>query len=162
MDPHSLHPILCHFKIWTHNQTILKCSSFVPFMIKCEISENLASTPFTILYYRAVSQRRLKMDQRQIWGFFGFWKWTENSSNIFEDMKIFKGKWKIFVVKNFLSGSNLDKFSQQYYVGKIEVQSFKKSTYFWTFSDNFVRNIVKFSQKTFVIFVLKSSKLQRF
>ena len=34
-----------------------------------------------------------------------------NSSNIFEDTKIFKGRWKIFIVKNFLSGSNLNKFS---------------------------------------------------
>ena len=47
-------------------------------------------------------------------------------------------------------------------MGKIEVQSFKKSTYFWTFSDNFVQNIVKFSQKIFAIFGLKSSKLRRF
>ena len=36
-----------------------------------------------------------------------------NSSNIFEDTKIFKGKWKIFIVKNFLSDSNLNNFSQQ-------------------------------------------------
>ena len=44
-------------------------------------------------------------------------------------------------------------------MGKIEVQSFNKSPYFWTFSDNFVQNIVKFSQKIFTIFGLKSSKI---
>ena len=32
-------------------------------------------------------------------------------------------------------------------MGKIEVQSLKKSTYFLNFSDNFVQNIVKFSHK---------------
>ena len=47
-------------------------------------------------------------------------------------------------------------------MGKIGVQSFKKSTYFLNFSDNFVLKIVKFSQKIFAIFGLKSSKLQRF
>ena len=47
-------------------------------------------------------------------------------------------------------------------MGKIEVQSFKNSTYFWNFSDNFVQNIVKFSHKIFAIFGLKSSKLRRF
>ena len=47
-------------------------------------------------------------------------------------------------------------------MGKIEVQSFKKSTYFWNFSDNFVQNIVKFYHKISTIFGLKSSKLRRF
>ena len=63
--------------------------------------------------------RFLKMDRRRIRRIFINSKILRrsskiaNSSNIFEDTKIFKGKWKIFVVKNFLSGSNLDKFSQQ-------------------------------------------------
>ena len=47
-------------------------------------------------------------------------------------------------------------------MGKIEVQSLKKSTYFLNFSDNFVQNIVKFSHKIFAIFGLKYSKLRRF
>ena len=63
--------------------------------------------------------RFLKIDRRRIRRIFVNSKILRrsskiaNSSNIFEDTKIFKGKWKIFVVKNFLSGSNLDKFSQQ-------------------------------------------------
>ena len=63
--------------------------------------------------------RFLKMDRRRIRRIFVNSKILRrsskiaNSSNIFEDTKIFKGKWKIFVVRNFLSGSNLDKFSQQ-------------------------------------------------
>jgi len=132
-----------------------------------------------------VLQRRLKMDQRRIRRFFVFLKWTEdeyeessliqkilqrsskiaNSSNIFEDTKIFKGKWKIFVVKIFFQSATWTNFLSsrtQHYVGKIGVQKFKKSTYFLTFSDNFVHNIVKFSQKIFVTFGLKSSKLRRF
>ena len=47
-------------------------------------------------------------------------------------------------------------------MGKIEVQSFKQSTYFMTFSDNFFQNIGKFSKKIFAIFGLKSLKLWRF
>ena len=60
-----------------------------------------------------------KIDQRRIRRIFInlkiLWRSSKiaNSSNIFEDTKIFKGKWKIFVVKNFLSGSNLNNFSQQ-------------------------------------------------
>ena len=45
-------------------------------------------------------------------------------------------------------------------MGKIEVQSFKKSTYFWNFSYNFVQKIVKFSHKIFAIFALKYLKLE--
>ena len=48
-------------------------------------------------------------------------RYFKNSSKIFADTKIFKGKWKIFALKNFLSGRNLN---------QIEDQSFKKSTYF--------------------------------
>ena len=115
--------------------------------------------------------RFLKMDRRRIRRIFVNSKILRrsskiaNSSNIFEDTKIFKGKWKIFVVKIFFQSATWTNFLSsrtQHYVGKIGVQKFKKSTYFLTFSDNFVHNIVKFSQKIFVTFGLKSSKLRRF
>ena len=60
----------------------------------------------------------LKMDQRLIQRIFVDSKILRrslkiaNSSNIFEDTKIFKEN-EIFVVKNFLPGSKLNKFSQQ-------------------------------------------------
>ena len=53
--------------------------------------------------------------------------------NIFEDTKIFKGKWKNFVVENCLTDRNLNKFpisGTLYFLGEIDVQSFMKSTYF--------------------------------
>ena len=115
--------------------------------------------------------RILKIDRRRIRRIFVNSKILRrsskiaNSSNIFEDTKIFKGKWKIFVVKIFFQSATWTNFLSsrtQHYVGEIEVQKFKKSTYFLTFSDNFVHNIVEFSQKIFVTFGLKSSKLRRF
>ena len=115
--------------------------------------------------------RFLKIDRRRIRRIFVNSKILRrsskiaNSSNIFEDTKIFKGKWKIFVVKIFFQSATWTNFLSsrtQHYVGKIGVQKFKKSTYFLTFSDNFVHNIAKFSQKIFVTFGLKSSKLRRF
>ena len=69
--------------------------------------------------YISVLQRWLKMNCRRIRRIFVNSKILRryskiaNSSNIFKDKKIFKGKWKILVVKNFLSGGNLDKFFQQ-------------------------------------------------
>ena len=45
----------------------------------------------------SVLQRRLKMDQRRIWRFFGFWKWTKDEykeswliQKFFEDLQRYK------------------------------------------------------------------------
>ena len=71
------------------------------------------------MYRDSVLQQILKMEWRQIRRFFVFfWKWTEDEyeessliqksfkdCKFFEDTKIFKRKWKIFVDKNFFQAA---------------------------------------------------------
>ena len=61
-------------------------------------SENVQSYTCicTIELGMSVLQRRLKMDQRQIWRFFGFWKWTKDEHKESSLIQIFFGDCKFF------------------------------------------------------------------
>ena len=106
------------------------------------------------------------MDQRRIRRIFVNSKFLQkslmiaNSLNIFDDMKIFNLEWIIFIDKNCLTDSNLNKspYSKTlHFVVKIEVQIFKKSTFFRFSQTILFRILLNFPKKSSKQFVTNLS-----